>query len=206
GAGGRGILFVENKFPIIEPEQGEASFFPWYSFTIFAAIVTPLLAGLQWLLPSFPWFLSGFAALASSLTLYEVLHAINHWPFEKWEPLIEHSRWGRFWRPAYAFHLRHHAVIDCNESISGFFGLPVADWVFGTCLMPKSIYADGDEWTAEEFRAPKPCALIAWLDRVALRVVQERRADAAAAADVGTAAGTSAPRSYTRGEEIANWV
>src|SRR5687768_9699119 len=28
---GRGLLFVENKFPITEPEQGEGSFFPWYS-------------------------------------------------------------------------------------------------------------------------------------------------------------------------------
>src|SRR6185312_4758312 len=31
---GRGILCIENKFPIIEPEQGEASFFPWYSLAI----------------------------------------------------------------------------------------------------------------------------------------------------------------------------
>src|SRR5258708_2758107 len=115
---GRGILFVENKFPIVEPEQGEASFFPWYSYAIFAAIMAPLFALLQWLLPSFPWFFAGFAAIGSSVTLYEVLHAINHWPFETWEPLIMHPRWGWFWRPVYAFHLRHHAVIDCNESIS----------------------------------------------------------------------------------------
>lgn len=161
---GRGILFIENKFPIVEPAQGEASFFPWYSLAVFALVLSPLLVLLQWLFPSFPWFLSGFAALAVSLTLYEVLHAINHWPFEKWEPLISHPHWGRFWQPVYGFHLRHHAVIDCNESISGFFGLPLADWVLGTCVIPKTVYAQGEEWSQEKFRSPLPCRFIRGLD------------------------------------------
>lgn len=187
-AGGRGILYIENKFPIVEPEQGEASFFPWYSLAVFAGVLTPLLALLQWLVPAAPWFLSGFAALAVSLTLYEVLHAINHWPMEKWEPLIEHPRWGWFWRPAYAFHLRHHAVIDCNESISGFFGLPVADWTFGTCVIPKTVYADGDEWRSVEFRSPRPVALIRWLDARAHRAIEKRRRDAIAQAVLGVEA------------------
>jgi hypothetical protein len=69
-------VFIENKFPIVAPEQREASFFPWYSMAIFAGILTPLLALLQWLLPSFPWFFAGFSALAASLMLYEILHAI----------------------------------------------------------------------------------------------------------------------------------
>lgn len=207
---GRGILFIENKFPIVEAEQGEASFFPWYSLTIFALVLSPLLGLLQWRFPSFPWFLGGFAALAVSLTLYEVLHAINHWPFEKWEPLITHPFWGRFWMPAYAFHLRHHAVIDCNESISGFFGLPVADWVFGTCVIPQTVYAEGEEWTPEKFRSPNPRAIIAWLDARANRVVQRRRALAAGNRPAVEAADPvpqpPLPRVYTRGEEIANWV
>ena len=164
GRDGRGILCIENKFPITEPEQGEASFFPWYSLAVFALVLSPLFALLQAVLPSYPWFLAGFAALAVSITLYEVLHAINHWPFEKWEPLIQHPRWGRIWRPAYAFHLRHHAVTDCNESISGFFGLPVADWVCGTCILPQTIYAEGEEWTPDKFRAPSPRPFIRRLD------------------------------------------
>jgi len=211
GRDGRGILFIENKFPITEPEQGEASFFPWYSLGVFALVLSPLLALLQWLMPSFPWFFAGFAALAVSLTLYETLHAINHWPLEKWEPLIQHPRWGWFWRPAYAFHLRHHAVTDCNESISGFFGLPVADWVFGTCVLPQTIYADGEEWTPEKFRSPSPRWFIRALDRWAVRVVERRRALAGEAGR--SAAGKADPiptppqaRVYSRGEEIANWV
>jgi hemolysin III len=207
---GRGILFIENKFPIVEAEQGEASFFPWYSLAIFALVLSPLLALLQWLVPSFPWFFGGFAALAVSLTLYEVLHAINHWPFEKWEPLITHPFWGRFWMPAYAFHLRHHAVIDCNESISGFFGLPISDWVFGTCVIPQTIYAEGEEWTPEKFRSPKPRAFIARLDAWAERVVHRRRERASVnVPEIAVAVPIPAaphPRVYTRGEEIANWV
>ncbi|ACB74508.1 PAQR family membrane homeostasis protein TrhA [Opitutus terrae] len=211
GRDGRGILFIENKFPIVEPEQGEASFFPWYSLAVFALILTPLLALLQWLLPAFPWFLAGFAAIAVSLTLYELLHAINHWPFEQWEPLIQHPRWGRFWQPAYGFHLRHHAVTDCNESISGFFGLPVADWVFGTCVVPQTVYAEGEEWSEEKFRSPHPRWIIRRLDAWAERVVQRRRASKAVAAprplepaiEVSVA---PEPRVYTRWEEAANWI
>ncbi|MDO8540563.1 MAG: hemolysin III family protein [Opitutaceae bacterium] len=211
GRDGRGILFIENKFPIVEPEQGEASFFPWYSLALFAAVLSPLLAWLQWLLPTFPWFLAGFGALAVSLTLYEVLHAINHWPFEKWEPLIQHPFWGRFWTPAYAFHLRHHAVIDCNESISGFFGLPLGDWVFGTCIIPQTVYAEGEEWSPDKFRRPRPRRLIRQLDTWAERVVQNRRARAAAEKHVIEETADPLPvapqaRVYSRGEEIANWV
>lgn len=204
---GRGILFIENKFPIVEPEQGEASFFPWYTLAVFTAVQTPLFIVLQWLFPTIPWFFGGFAALACSLTLYEVLHAINHWPFEKWEPLILHRRWGWFWRPAYAFHLRHHAVIDCNESISGFFGLPLADWLFGTCVMPKTVYADGEDWQQEKFSSPRPCWLIRQLDQWSEGVVQRRRARASetTAATDGVELKTN-ERVYTRGEEIANWV
>jgi hemolysin III len=205
---GRGILFIENKFPIVEPEQGEASFFPWYSLAIFALVLSPLLALLQWLFPSFPWFLGGFLALAVSLTLYEVLHAINHWPFEKWQPLIEHPYWGRFWRPAYGFHLRHHAVTDCNESISGFFGLPLADWAFGTCVIPQTIYAEGEDWSPDKFRSPQPRPFIRWLDGWANRVVQRRRARATVeeAREIDTLPLPATDRVYTRGEEIANWA
>lgn len=172
---GHGILFIENKFPIIEPEQGEASFFPWYSLAIFAALITPILAGLSLLSPSFPWFFGGYLALASSLALYEIFHAINHWPFETWEPLIQHPRFGRFWRPVYAFHLRHHAVIDCNESISGFFGLPVADWVFGTCIIPQTLFADGESTSPVHFAPPHPIAPIRWLDAAAARAAARQR-------------------------------
>ena len=183
---GKGLMFIENKYPILEDDQHEASFFPWYTLFVFAGVLSPLLAVLQWALPSFPWFFAGFAALASSLSIYEIVHAIEHWSLDVWEPLIESKRWGFFWRPAYSFHLRHHAVIDCNESISGFFCLPVADWVFGTCLMPRSIYSDGDQWTPEEFVSPRPIWPIRMLDRAAEESVQRHRSGAEASDRVST--------------------
>lgn len=195
---GRGLLFVENKFPIVEPEQGEGSFFPWYSLAAFAAMLTPGFLLLQHVLPAFPWFFGGIAALVSSLLLYELLHAINHWPFERWAPLVENARWGWFWRPVYSFHLRHHAVIDCNESVSGFFGLPVADWTFRTCVIPPTIYADGEAWKPENFTAPRPRGVIRWLDRVSARLIAARRKRAVAPKAAGE-------RVYSRGEQFANW-
>jgi len=199
GSAGRGILYIENKFPIVEEEQHEAAFFPWYSMAVFAAILAPLFTVLQLVWPAFPWFIAGLAALASSLTLYELLHAINHWPLEVWEPLITHRRWGWFWRPIYGFHLRHHAVIDCNESISGFFGLPLADWLFGTCMIPQTVYADGEEWLPDKFQRPQPCALIRKLDTWAAKAVERHRVRSTAGTDPAGAA-----RLYSSGEKLAS--
>ena len=192
--GGRDVPFVENIYPITQPEQGEASFFPWYTLAVFALFITPLLAFAQWLAPSLPWFSAGYAALATSLLLYELFHAIEHWSFERWAPLIEHRRFGWFWRKVYSFHLRHHAVIDCNEAISGFFTLPVADVLLGTFVLPTTLYADGAEWTPAEFTSPRPCALIRWCDAQSDALVQRRRAAAQCA---------TAP-AYSRGERIAH--
>ncbi|HRE84461.1 MAG TPA: hemolysin III family protein, partial [Opitutaceae bacterium] len=176
---GQTMLCIENKFPIEHEEQHEAAFFPWYTMAAFALGLTPLFVALHLVMPTIPWFLAGYIAIVNSLILYEVLHAVNHWPLQTWEPLITHPRWGWFWQPIYGFHLRHHAVIDCNESISGFFGLPLADWVLGTCVIPKTVYAEGEEWTEEKFRSPRPCGLVRALDSWAQRSVRRHRAQAA---------------------------
>ncbi|MEY2881518.1 MAG: hypothetical protein RLZZ15_3898, partial [Verrucomicrobiota bacterium] len=128
-AAGREVPFVENIYPVVAPEQFEASFFPWYTLAVFAGVCTPLFIALQWIAPAFPWLVAGYAALAFSMALYEIFHAIEHWEFARWAPLIEHRWFGGLWRKVYSFHLRHHAVIDSNEAISGFFTLPVFDWV-----------------------------------------------------------------------------
>ncbi|MDP3071677.1 MAG: hemolysin III family protein [Opitutaceae bacterium] len=192
---GREVPYVENVYPVTTPEQGEASFFPWYTLAIFALLLTPILIVLQALTPAMPWFFGGFAAIAFALALYEIFHAIEHWSFERWAPLIEHRTFGWFWRKVYSFHLRHHAVIDCNEAISGFFTLPVFDWVFGTFILPKSLYVTGTEWKANEFASPRPVALIRWCDAKSDALVKARRAAAAPKA---------APAVYTRGEQIAH--
>lgn len=195
--GGREVPVVENIYPVVTPEQGEASFFPWYTLAVFGAVVTPLLALGQWLMPSLPWFFAGFSALAFSLALYEIFHAIEHWSFERWAPLIEHRRFGWFWRKVYSFHLRHHAVIDCNEAISGFFTLPVFDWLFGTFVLPKTLYVDGSEWEAPEFSSPRPCALVRWCDERSDALVHARRQRAKS--------NSAQPPAYSRGEQIAHY-
>lgn len=174
----RVTLVIENKFPILEPEQGEASFFPWYSLIIFSLILTPVLGLTAWILPSFPWFLAGYVSLAGSLCIYELSHAVSHLPLSFWEPLTRRRYTGSFWRMIYSFHLRHHAVIDCNESISGFFGLPIADWTFNTCVIPPTLFADGEQANKEKFTSPRPRALIRWLDRLAAKSVQQKRQSA----------------------------
>jgi hemolysin III len=179
-ASGRELPYVENIYPITQPEQHEASFFPWFTLPVFALVVTPLLALLTWAFPVFPWFVAGYVALAASLTLYEVFHAIEHWAFEKWAPLVENRYFGWIWRHIYSFHLRHHAVIDCNEGISGFFTFPVADLVFRTWINPKTLYVDGGGWEPQDFRSPNPIAPIRWLDRWTDERVKARRARARA--------------------------
>ncbi|HYC70783.1 MAG TPA: hemolysin III family protein [Opitutaceae bacterium] len=201
--GGKEVPVVENIYPMTAPEQGEASFFPWFTLVVFGLIITPVLALLQWLVPSLPWFFAGYAALAASLILYEVFHAIEHWPFEKWAVLIENPRWGRFWRKVYSFHLRHHAVIDCNEAISGFFTLPVADFVFRTWIFPKSLYTDGGEWEASEFTSPRPCRFIRWCDEASENIVRNRRL-AAQGAPLQPVIPPTPARQYSRLERIAH--
>ena len=201
--GGHEVPYVENIYPITQPSQKEASFFPWFTFAIFGLLLAPVFALVQWLAPAFPWFISGYAALGTSLVFYEVFHAIEHWSFEKWAVLIEHPRWGGFWRKVYSFHLRHHAVIDCNEAISGFFTLPVADWVFRTWIFPKSLYTDGGEWEASEFTSPRPCRLIRWCDITSDNLVRNRRL-AAQGAPLTPVVPPAAPRDYSRLERFAH--
>lgn len=168
-------LVVENFYPILEEAQHEASFFPWYSLFVFALVATPFLAVAQWLLPQTPVFLGGFLAIAWSASDYEILHNIEHWSLERWLPLLKHKVWGPFWRVVYGFHLRHHADIHSNEAISGFFGLPIPDWLFGTWVNPKTLYEHGGVAREEEFRPRKPARFIGWLDKLAQRAIDRRR-------------------------------
>ena len=157
--------FVLNEYPITRQEQYEDSAFPPYALAGFWVFFTPLLIGLQLLLPRLPILLGGYAAITWSMILYEVLHAIDHWPYEWWKNATEHPRFGAFWRLLYGFHLMHHANIGCNEAISGFFSLPVPDWCFGTYHQPRQLLLEGRLATAKDFSVRQPRAVVRWLDR-----------------------------------------
>jgi hemolysin III len=120
---------------------------------------------LQLILPSLPILLGGYGGIALSMMLYEILHAIEHWPYEWWRNATEHPRLGGFWRLLYGFHLMHHANIGCNEGIGGFFGLPVADWCFGTYHQPRQLLLEGRIATAKDFAVRPPHGFVRWLDR-----------------------------------------
>lgn len=174
---------ILNKYPITEEKQKEASFFPWYSLLVFSILATPFFAMVSILIPWCPIFIPGYLAIAFSLVLYELVHAVEHLPYDTfWSLKVETgSALSRaLWRNLYTFHLRHHADILSNEGISGFFCIPVADFVFGTYL-PSSLYIDESIVDVEsqkgelsdpratcmsDFASPVPRSPIKFLDKV----------------------------------------
>ena len=160
-----GDRYILNRYPITEEEQYENSAFPVYATAAFWVLFTPVLIGVQLLLPRQPILLGGYAAITWSMLLYEVLHAIEHQPYDWWKHATEHPRFGRMWSALYGFHHMHHANIACNEAIGGFFGLPIPDWLFGTYHQPKELLLEGRLATARDFAVPPPPPLVRWLDR-----------------------------------------
>jgi hemolysin III len=167
--------YVLNEYPIVEEEQHKDSAFPWWAYLGFLAWFSPLLAVLQWIFPTVPILLGGLIAITWSMSLYEILHAIEHLPYEWWKRATEHPRFGGMWRKVYGFHHMHHANVSCNEAISGFFGLPIADWVMGTYHQPRELLLEGRKATAKDFAVPRPPRLVQWLDGWARRRESELR-------------------------------
>jgi len=156
--------YVLNRYPITEDAQNVDAAFPSYAIVAFWGLFTPLLIGAQLLLPDAPVLMGGYAAITWSMCLYEILHAIEHRPYEWWKRATEHPRFGGFWRRIYGFHHMHHANISCNEAISGFFSLPIADWLFGTYHQPKELLLEGRVATAKDFTVPPPPGWVRRLD------------------------------------------
>ena len=167
--------YVLNRYPITEESQYRDSAFPVYATAAFWALFTPFLLVVQFMLPTLPVLIGGYAAITWSMCLYEILHAIEHRPYEWWKHATEHPRLGAMWRALYGFHHMHHANILCNEAISGFFGLPIADWALGTYHQPKELLLEGRVATAKDFAVPPPRRIVGWLDRWARKREAEIR-------------------------------
>lgn len=160
---------ILNRYPIVSREQYESARFPKWSLAAAWGLFTPFLAGLQLCFPETPFLLGGYAAVVWSLACYEIFHHIEHLPFRWWERRIAHPRFGAIWKKVYGFHHMHHANIGCNEAISGFFGLPIADWLFRTYRNPRELLLDGQMATAKSFALPEPRRFVQRLDRWARR-------------------------------------
>jgi hemolysin III len=156
---------VLNRYPIVDEEQFEDAVFPIYALGALWLLFTPLLVVMQRILPHAPVYFGGFGAIAWSMASYEILHGVEHLPYTWWERATEHPRFGGLWRRVYGFHHFHHANISSNESISGFFGLPLADWAFRTYHQPEDLLLHGRIATAKDFAVHPPWPFVAWMDR-----------------------------------------
>lgn len=156
---------VVNRYPITEEKQYESSFFPYWGLAGFVVFFSLITVPLQWLMPHAPILFGSFMAMTFSYCLYELLHALEHVPYPAfWKPFVESPRFGRLGKWIYGFHMFHHANIYCNMAISGVFGLPLFDWLFGTYKQPDKLLFDGTLASEDDFSAPKPCWLIRVLD------------------------------------------
>jgi hemolysin III len=186
-----GSAEVRNKYPIVEPEQIEHSAFPPYAITAFQLLFSIVFIPMQLALPGAPILLAGSLAVIFSYCLYEIKHAVEHNDYESfWKTRVERSRFYRTW---YGFHLMHHSRIGVNQAIGGVFALPIWDWAFGTCFIPRELPLPGARVSPESQEPPPPRWPISALDRAVERLeqrIKEKRKRAALLKHDQSAAGS----------------
>ncbi|MSR78551.1 MAG: hypothetical protein EXS59_00170 [Candidatus Taylorbacteria bacterium] len=159
---------VVSRYPIREKKQYQSSFFPYWGLAGFVVFFCIITVPLQLLLPHTPIMLGSLIGMTFSYCLYEMLHALEHTSF--WEKTVENPKSGKLGKKIWGFHAAHHANVMSNMAISGFFGLPLFDWIFGTYKQPQGLLVNGT-WVIEgDFVAPVPCRFIRWLDEVAIKL------------------------------------
>jgi len=163
---------VLSAYPIDDVARDDQSTFPPWALVPFFAFFTPFFAPLAFSFPTLPILIGGYTAIAIAHFLYETLHVLHHQPYDTWwKSRLHHRVLGRVWRTVYGFHQAHHANYKCNLNVAGFFGLPLADLVFGTYKQPNELLVDGARGTKAAARklTPRPRWPISWLDRVAFK-------------------------------------
>ncbi len=163
---------VRSEYPICDvAHDDQATFPPWGLIPAFAAF-TPFFAPFAFSFPHIPILIGGYAAIAVALFLYETIHVAHHQPYDAWwKPKLNNRIFGSVWRAAYGFHQAHHANYRCNLNVAGFFGIPVADLLFGTYKQPAELLLDGAPATKADARklTPRPRWPVGWLDRVVFK-------------------------------------
>lgn len=163
---------VRSAYAIRDEAHDDQSTFPPWALLPFFAFFTPFFAPMAFSFPGVPILISGYTAIAIAHFLYETIHAVHHEPYETfWKPRIEHGRFGSAWSWLHGFHQAHHANYKCNLNVAGFFGIPVADLLFGTYKQPDPLLLDGAIATTAAARQllPQPRWPISWLDRVVFK-------------------------------------
>lgn len=163
---------VRSAYPIADMEHDDQSTFPPWAMVPFFAFFTPFFTPMAFSFPGVPILISGYAAIALAHFLYETIHAVHHEPYEAfWKPRLEGRTFSGAWRWLYGFHQAHHANYQCNLNVAGFFGIPLADIVFGTYKRPEPLLIDGAPATKAAARrlVPQPRWPISWLDGVVFK-------------------------------------
>ncbi|MSO83883.1 MAG: hypothetical protein EXQ53_11410 [Acidobacteria bacterium] len=163
---------VCSAYPINDVEHDDQATFPPWALIPFFACFAPFFAPMAFSFPTLPILIGGYAAIAIAHFLYETIHVLHHQPYDAWWKRKLSSRtFGRMWRNVYGFHQAHHANYRCNLNVAGFFGIPLADVVFGTYKQPDELLLDGAPATKESARrlTPQPRWPISWLDSVVFK-------------------------------------
>ncbi|HEU4687940.1 MAG TPA: hypothetical protein VFS23_06260 [Vicinamibacterales bacterium] len=163
---------VRSAYPIGDAAHDDQSTFPPWALIPFFAFFTPFFAPMAFSFPRLPILISGYTAIAIAHVIYEVLHAVHHQPYELfWKPRLEHPIFGGAWTWLYGFHQAHHANYRCNINVAGFFGIPLADLVFGTYRRPNPLLLDGARATKADARRllPQPRWPVSWFDRIVFK-------------------------------------
>jgi hemolysin III len=163
--------FLKSDYPISRHEQLRSARFPPTVFWVWFIVFTPLVYGpLQLLIPNWPILLAGWCSMTWMHILYEVWHGLEHASYDRyWSRWIQLPHVGPWVARVYSFHLIHHWNPNCNLAIGGCFGLPIADWIFGTYL--PAVVLPGEAIDRRQLVVPTPrFKWIQVLDAWALRV------------------------------------
>jgi hypothetical protein len=163
---------VRSAYPISDVEHDDQATFPPWALIPFFAGFTPFFAPIAFSFPGLPILVGGYTAIAIAHFLYEAIHVVHHKPYDAWWKQKLNSRvFGGLWRKMYGFHQAHHANHKCNLNVAGFFGIPLADLLFGTYKQPDTLLLDRAPATKESARrlTPQPRWPISWLDSVVFK-------------------------------------
>jgi hypothetical protein len=163
---------VRSAYAISDAEHDDQATFPSWALVPFFASFTPFFAPIAFSFPRLPILIGGYTAIAVAHFLYEIIHVVHHKPYETWWKRKLNGRvLGAMWCRLYGFHQAHHANYKCNLNVAGFFGIPLADLVFGTYRQPDRLLLDGASATKATARRllPQPRWPISWLDRVVFK-------------------------------------
>jgi hypothetical protein len=163
---------VRSAYAISDAAHDDQATFPSWALLPFFAFFTPFFAAMAFSFPGLPILIGGYTAIAIAHFLYEVIHVMHHKPYETWwKPKLDDAVWGTPWRLLYGFHQAHHANYRCNLNVAGFFGIPLADLMFGTYRQPPQLLLHGAPASKAAARRlmVQPRWPISWLDRVVLK-------------------------------------